>query len=89
MSAVSMPTQALQKNKKQAPVNGQIEFEKKYITSAEITQRLGITRATVHGAKNRGLLPQPIEVDGLRCSLWLRKDIEPILKTWNTRLRAA
>ena len=42
----------------------QQEFDEIYITSSEIGQELGVCRATLVNARRRGLLPDPIVVNG-------------------------
>lgn len=66
-------------------------FDAQYITSGEIVSRLGVGRTTVRYARARGLLPPPIEVGGLKTSIWLRSEVESYLAAWelmlNTRRR--
>lgn len=60
----------------------QEEFDKTYITSREIATKLNIDRSTIKHAKERGLLPPPIVICGLKNYLWKRSTIEANLDAW-------
>ncbi len=59
-----------------------------YITSAEIQQDLGITRAAILYARRTGKLPEAIEVQPGTLFIWERKTVEPYLSAWKTILNA-
>lgn len=50
----------------------QIVFDKQYITAAEITRELGISRAGFLYGRRRGMLPEPIVVSEGRLVMWER-----------------
>lgn len=64
-------------------MTAQIEFDRTYITTSEIIQRLGVSKMAVCQAKQKGILPNSIELPNL--TIWKRKDIEPYIKDWEKR----
>ncbi len=64
---------------------GQQKFDRLYITSLEICNKLEVTRPAVHRAKARGLLPDPIQVGG-HMDIWERAKIRPYLDAWKIAL---
>ena len=64
----------------------QHEFDKTYISSTEICQRLGIHRSTVFNGAKAGKLPDCIIIRRLDGSahimLWMRAQAEPMLDAW-------
>jgi len=66
----------------------QTVFQKTYICSSEITQNLGIDRATLSRAVHRGLMPHPIIISNGATHLWLRDEVASILKIWKKGLDA-
>lgn len=64
----------------------QQEFDEIYITSSEIGQELGVCRATLVSARRRGLLPDPIIVNGAQIFIWKRDVVRPYLDTWKLML---
>lgn len=69
-------------------VSGQQEFDEVYISSGEIRAMLGICRAMIVQAKNRGILPEPITVNGSQLQLWKRKEVMPQVEAWKIQLQA-
>lgn len=69
-------------------ITAQEVFDKTYIASSEICRRLDITRGTIVRARQRGNLPEPIEVNGGQVFLWERRIVEPYISAWSTMLRA-
>ena len=65
----------------------QEEFDKRYITSSEITRTLNISRSTLMDARRRGKLPNAIFVQG-QIYIWRREDVERYLSAWSTVLDA-
>ena len=64
----------------------QQEFNQTYITSGEIAKIVDVARSSVHHARKRGDLPNPIIVgDDLTC-IWKRAEIQPYIDTWLARL---
>jgi hypothetical protein len=53
------------------------EFNALYITSSEVGKFLNIPRTTMVTWKNNGKLPDPIEVNEVKLTIWKR---EPLLK---------
>lgn len=66
----------------------QQEFDEIYITSSEIVQELGVCRATLVNARRRGLLPDPIVVNGAQIFVWKRDVVRPYLDAWKLMLQA-
>lgn len=66
----------------------QQEFDEVYITSSEIGQELGVCRATLVNARRRGLLPDPIVVNGAQIFIWKRDVVRPYLDAWKLKLQA-
>ena len=63
-------------------------FDLYYISSAEIVQRLGVTRATVLKARRDGRLPEPIRINGSQLFIWERSEVEPYLDKWEKLIQA-
>lgn len=68
------------------PETPQERFDRLYITSSEICRRADVTRTSVFQAKRRGLLPEPIAVNGSSLYIWERATAEPMLQAWLTVL---
>ena len=66
----------------------QEEFDAMYITSAEICEQLGITRTAVGNGRKRGLLPDPIVVNGAQILIWKRATVARYLEAWKINLQA-
>ncbi len=68
----------------------QEEFNKTYITSREVRLYLNVSRSTIVQGKERGLLPEPIIIDGGsgQVQLWKREQIMPLLDSWLLILKA-
>ena len=66
----------------------QQEFDEMYITSSEIGQELGVCRATLVNARRRGLLPDPIIVNGAQIFIWKRDVVRPYIDAWRIMLQA-
>ena len=64
----------------------QVEFDEKYITATEIMQQLQINRSAIKYARNSGKLPNSIVANDGHLYLWIRKDIQPVLDAWKTKL---
>lgn len=60
----------------------QRDFDKKYITSNEITEILGVNRSAVFYARNRGQLPNPVIVHGTGTFIWNRAETWPYIERW-------
>ena len=58
----------------------QAEFDAKYITAAEICQRVGISRPALQNGKRK--LPAPIVIPGSQNQLWIRAEVEEIINAW-------
>lgn len=66
----------------------QDRFDKAYITSSEIAQRLSVTRPAIHFRRKAGLLPNAITVPGNQLFIWERDFIEPHLRKWEEQLQS-
>lgn len=67
--------------------NTQSDFDKQYITSSEIIERLAISRAAFLYARIRGKMPPaPISVNKGRLLIWLRSDVEPLIVSWKQEI---
>ena len=64
----------------------QEEFDKIYITSSEIGRTLGVCRATIVQARKRGMLPDPVIVNGAQIYIWKREIVAPFLEAWKLNL---
>jgi hypothetical protein len=69
-------------------VTAQEEFDSTYITSSEICRDLKITRATIVQGRRRGLLPDPIMVNGAQIQIWKRDAVARYLEAWKLTLQA-
>jgi predicted DNA-binding transcriptional regulator AlpA len=66
----------------------QIQFDEKYISSAEICRTLSISRPTLFHARRNGLLPGEIKIPGGRLYIWERAAISAYLTAWKNKLDA-
>lgn len=64
----------------------QKEFDDQYITSTEISEELGVRRATILNARLRGMLPEPIKIKGIRLYIWNRAATQPYIDAWRITL---
>jgi hypothetical protein len=64
----------------------QEEFNRMYITSAEICRILDVTRSSLVRARQLGKLPKGITVEGALISLWKREEIMPVLEKWKKNI---
>lgn len=60
------------------------QFHDRYITSGEICTRLSISRTAL--SLRRGFLPNAIDLERPRLTLWIRAEIEPLLAAWEIML---
>lgn len=68
--------------------NAQDRFDTFYITSAEIMQRLNVTRSAILYARKTGKLPGAIEVQPGTLYIWERQTVEPYISAWKLMLDA-
>lgn len=70
----------------------QERFDKTYISSSEICQRLGINRSSVFYGIRNGKLPEGITIKrpdgGVHIILWIRADAEPLLADWQKAIES-
>lgn len=66
----------------------QWRFDGKYVTSSEICKRLGVSRAAMTAARRRGMLPDPVSLNGTQIYLWEREVVQPYLEAWELTLKA-
>lgn len=69
-------------------MTAQEEFDRTYITSSEICKELNITRATIVQGRKRGLLPDPVVINGAQIHIWPRSVVRPHLDAWKINLMA-
>lgn len=69
-------------------MSSQQEFDEVYITSSEICKRLRINRSSIVQARARGVLPDPILVNGGHVSLWKRSEVQTHLAAWEAALQS-
>lgn len=73
-------------------MTAQEEFDATYITSTEICRDLGVTRASVTNARDRGALPEPVRINrangDVHIMIWLRAEAEPHIAAWRQELEA-
>lgn len=67
-------------------VTAQQRFDELYITSTEVSQEMGVPRATVLYARRRGLLPDPITINDKQIYLWERATVRPYMEAWKLSL---
>jgi hypothetical protein len=70
-------------------VSTQEEFDKRYVTSAEICVDLSVSRVSVFNRRKAGELPDPIVVrtpGRIHMLLWERDKIAPHLERWRQQL---
>lgn len=66
----------------------QQEFDAAYVTSSEICRRVGVTRASIVIAHNKGWLPEPVRLDKT-INIWKRSEAEPLIVAWIEKRKAA
>lgn len=73
-------------------MTSQEEFDAKYITSTAICRDLEVTRASVVNARNRGALPEPVQINrpngDPHILIWVREDAAPFIERWKADLEA-
>lgn len=57
-------------------------FDERYITSAEIQRDLAVSRTSILNARRRGLLPEPIVINGNQIFIWERVTVMEGLHAW-------
>ncbi len=67
--------------------SAQEKFDREYITSTEIVKELDITRAALCNAVSRGLLPNPIKINGGQMTVFERDKVSPYVEAWKTILQ--
>lgn len=65
----------------------QEEFDRKYITSSEITSVLGISRSSLMEARKKGKLPGAIYLQR-NLYIWERAVVGAYLQAWKTIIEA-
>lgn len=67
-------------------LTAQQRFDTLYISSIAIAERMGVSRPAVLHARARGLLPDPVCVNGGQIYVWERDAVEPYLNAWAVTL---
>jgi hypothetical protein len=66
--------------------DAQAKFDAEYISGSEIRRRLKVASCTLTLARQRGVLPEPIQV-GEAMYVWVRSEVEPLLIAWSAALK--
>ncbi len=67
----------------------QTQFEEQYITAAEITKELGISRAGFFYGRRNGKLPEPIVASEGKLIMWPRTpEILALVASWKEAITA-
>lgn len=66
----------------------QTVFDELYITGYEICQQLSIPRSTLLRARERGVLPEPILVPGVKAFIWERSKVASAIDQWKQDLQS-
>ena len=66
----------------------QAEFDKKYVTSRELMDRLQISKSTLLLGNRNGYLPEPLTVSGLSAYIWVRAETVELVDAWGKMLNA-
>ena len=66
----------------------QIKFDRDYITSSEVMQKLGLSRAALFYARRAGRLPDAIVVNSGQLIIWEREKIKPYIDNMLSRKAA-
>lgn len=70
-------------------ISHQRDFNNRYITAAEITKELGITRAGFFYGRRSGKLPEPIIANEGRLVMWERTpEILAMVASWKDAITA-
>lgn len=64
----------------------QERFDEIYITSTEIQEELNVSRSNILNARRRGMLPDPIQIKGVRAFIWEREKTRPFIEAWKLSL---
>lgn len=64
----------------------QTVFNKTYITAGEIATEVGVSRPSVHHARQRGMLPDPIMVGDNLVFVWVRDAVAPHIQKWKSAI---
>lgn len=70
-------------------MSAQEEFDKQYVTSAEICVDLSVSRVSVFNRRRAGHLPDAVEVrtaGRIHLLLWARGAVAPHLEQWRQQL---
>lgn len=74
-------------------MTAQAEFDEKYISSIELCDVLGVTRATLMNGYRRGALPEPMRIKRpggtTHVMLWVREEITSHVAKWKATLDGA
>lgn len=66
----------------------QKNFDEEYISSTEVCQKLGISRSALVAGRRRGMLPEPVTIDGANIFIWKRQEVTKALEAWHFTLKA-
>ena len=66
----------------------QEEFEANYITSAELCERLGISKQMLLNGNKNGYLPEPVKVSGSQLFIWVRSETIELVNSWEKLILA-
>lgn len=64
----------------------QKHFNETYITAGEIATVVGVSRTSVHHARRKGVLPEPIKVGDNLVFVWVRDAVAPHVREWKASI---
>lgn len=62
-------------------------FNETYITAGEIATEVGVSRPSVHHARQRGILPDAISVGDRLVFIWERNAVAPHVRNWKAAIQ--
>lgn len=65
----------------------QERFDRAYVTCRDLQRELGVSRAAILYARQRGDIPPPIVINGGQFTIWERDTIKPFADTWLAKLQ--
>lgn len=64
----------------------QEQFDKSYISAAEIMKTMGVSRGALLYARRTGRLPNEISINQGQIFIWVRSEVTPYLERWKAAL---
>jgi len=66
----------------------QQEFDRMYMSSTELCEKVGCNRSTLLHARRQGKTPAPIKAEGIGTFIWKRDEAEVFIKQWKAERKA-